>query len=449
MRRGVSREGLRGRKNWKKVPELKIKASDGTKVPVPNPLTVVEDVVVARETIAAAVSPTFTEHSDYTVSSASIDEKATENAEMQIESFNGKLGQWDIVEKAACITSVRSLWNEETKVLVMCPGLTLQSPFHRPCSWEHTPRRRDGRSTSSEHSEALCWPPRDEMHPDSQGEFDIVYDVFYQDEAFEPYEAFMVTEDLQNGVQEESDENVDQPDDTLSRSATPPLERVESPEFSSRVNLKSLPSMSTCNSNEEFLSFSRRDLSVLRQSLRELQVGMFQENFAGLHGGTSEEIQEDVIPARGLIEDEEKELVPKVLTARSSFCQEMLTQQERKVRPLSAARIVRPFSSSVVLGIKTQTDDLKERCTQLSAVAELPWAEFNGAQVRENEIGETVLQREKKVLHGSADIDRSFRRADLGSSGSSLTSSYATPRTGISADDQEASVCKKRPSSYD
>ncbi|KAL2635160.1 hypothetical protein R1flu_006639 [Riccia fluitans] len=376
------REVPRGRKNWKKVPGIKIKASDGTKFDVPNPFT---------EIAPDSTSPTITDRSDYTVSSVSIDEEAPERKrEMQIES-SGTLGQWDVMENVHCVTSAATpLKDEHFEDALTCPAV--DSAFHDSCSWEHSPNRHGDRSPSSQRYEALCWTSTDEVHHDCREdqEFDIIYDVFYQDEAFEPYEACMVTEDLKKHLRERSDENFDQSDNnSLSRSATPPLERAESPEFSSRVNLRSFPSMGTCNSNEEFLSFCRRDLSVLRQSLRELQVGMFQESDnTGLHCVTLEEIQEDVISSRGLPLEKEEDLGPKSLTARSSICQEMLNQQERKVRPLSVARALRPLSSSIiVLGPQNQSDDFKERCPQLTASAELPGPKSVGAQVSENVTG--------------------------------------------------------------
>ncbi|KAL3692610.1 hypothetical protein R1sor_006261 [Riccia sorocarpa] len=443
------REAPRARKNWKKVPGIKIKASDGTKVDVPNPVTEAKDVAVAAD----AMSPTFTDRSDYRDSSVCIDEEApNRNCEMQIESFPGTLGQWNVMEDESCVTSANTLKDERYNKYDSTRPV-MDSSFHDSCSWKQSRSRQGVRSPSYQRYETVCWPSADEVRNDcrEEPEFDIIYDVFYQDEAFEPYEAFMVTEDLQNNARgEEFDENVDHSDNTLSRSATPPLERAESPELSSRANLRSFPSMGTCNSNEEFLSFSRRDLSVLRQSLRELQVSMFQDSCTGLPSATLEEIQEDVVTTRGLpLEKIQEDLVPNSLTARSSLCQAMSTHQERKVRPLSAARALRPLSSSVVLGPLTQSDVSKDRNPRLVPFgAEVRGPKSVGAQISEDLIGEIIFQRENGTMSGLTNIDDSFYSADLARSRTSLTFSYSTPRTGISADDQEPppSCIKRDPS---
>lgn len=484
---------------------------------MPNAAAEVEEALVCDDVSSPlpSPSPTLTGTSDYTMSSQSVDDHSPSehnNLDAQYDSFNGGLGQWDIVENAGYgpgllftgglggdnenKPSGTQNFCERSKALQITPQDQLGTR-------SHSPQNDDDRSATAHALEDFTTPSQsvclfgDDVHYDAREDFDIVYDIFYQDENFELYEGFMVTEeDLHNAVRDDDDDDDDVkahgnlPEDESGGSATPPLERVESPEISSRATVKSLPSVvSACRSVEddcksfscqglstrvpgmfvrdagcedEFLSFSRRDFAVLRKSLQELQVGMFQKQGDGFDiGPEEEEVQEDLALTSGIVKElEEEEGKVSVLkgfeqtngTSANASCQEMMTQQERQVRPLSAARVLRPLSSSVVLGFQQSPRDhhvRENRVTFVGSAAVTPALGFQGAEKDgessmmmsgggkpphlERKKVKCVVVPEMKVIH-------LFNRRSMESS---QGSSYATPRTGISADELESSVSRK------
>jgi hypothetical protein len=301
----------------------------------------------------------------------------------------------------------------------------------------------------------------DEHFGGAREDFDIVYDIFYQDENFEPHEAFLNADDLQNAL-EEGFKDCEVPEEhSNSRAATPPLERANSPEVSARTTVKSLSRISVCRNTEtnfassqgltraqdgveaEFPSFSRRDLGVRRKRLQELHVESCQKSCKEIHGGV-DEIHEDL----KLISDNVKEKEFFILKGREQLrtssvlsCQEMLTQQERKLRPLSAARVSKPSSSSpLVLGYQQSAVDkaVGSSLTFMERDTARPSLVLEGAQLHENFMGESYVRKSRKCVIPELNVTQLFNPGNE----SGQASSYATPRTGISADEMESSVSR-------
>ncbi|CAM6100708.1 unnamed protein product [Calypogeia fissa] len=484
----------KGCTKWLKSSEKPIKESEKTKHHVPNRLTELEDDLLNND--VNSLSPTLTETSDYTMSSVSMDDQSPEpNFDIHSSSFNGGLGQWDLVENAGC--SLALLMSDLAVPDAVDKHLVTQNssldgknalqmtPQTGPGTWCPSPQKDDRTGHAPEElisSQVFC-PIGHEIQYDAREDFDIVYDIFYQDENFEPYEAFMVSEELQNALKEDSKVQVQAnlQEDKTRRLATPPLERAESPEFSSRTTVKSLPSVSgdglrstdgdfkslscqgltreagmfVCDTSceDEFLSFSRRDFVVLRKSLQDLQVGLIHKNGDEFHNGAAEEVQEDLALTSPRAQEAEVLMLNNIEQRKgTSFsfvrCQEMVTQQERKVRPLSAVRVPRPMSSSVVLGFQqSPRDDVRESCLKLTgSFTVTPTLIPQGAQQRDNSsVDDSKLHHhhERKKVKCAVLETSAIHLFKQGSNESSQVSSYATPRTGISADELESSVSRK------